>query len=223
MRPRQIRAETRAGGARPPDGYRLRFALELDGLEGLVFELRLRRSVRLLSDRNAADRGDALEARGGVHDVAGHDALAGLGARPERHHGLTGRDADADLQPEAWIGLVHLFDRFDRAQGAPHRPLGVVFVGDRSPIHGHDGVADEFLDRPAVALDLLANPRVVGPQARANVLRIGLVGRGREVDEVAEQHRDDLPLLGQHVRQSSLRDGTRPARRRRCGASARPP
>src|SRR5207253_3282223 len=45
-------------------------------------------------------------------------------------------------------------------------------------------------------LDLVLHPRVVRTQNRAHVFRISTVGAVREPDEVDEEHRYDLPLLG---------------------------
>ena len=77
----------------------------------------------------------------------------------------------------------------------PHRPLGVVLVRHGSAEGGHDRVADELLDRAAVALDLLPQAGVVGTDARAHVLGVLLLGGGGEADQVAEEDGDDLPLL----------------------------
>ena len=63
------------------------------------------------------------------------------------------------------------------------------------PEHGHDGVADELLDRPAEPLDVGLHALVVRAQRRADVLRIGPVRAIREADEIDEQHRYDLALL----------------------------
>ncbi len=51
-----------------------------------------------LADGDAHRRGGALEARGGVHGVAGEKALAGAGGDVQAHHGEAGVDADAGLE-----------------------------------------------------------------------------------------------------------------------------
>ena len=58
----------------------------------------------------------------------------------------------------------------------------------------HHRVADELLDRAAVALELGAHALVVGAEYRLDVLGIERLGLRREPDEVAEDDRDDLPL-----------------------------
>ena len=47
-------------------------------------------------------------------------------------------------------------DRVDEVEGGPDGPLGIVLVRDRRAPHRHDRVADELLDRAAVATDDLA-------------------------------------------------------------------
>jgi hypothetical protein len=59
----------------------------------------------------------------------------------------------------------------------------------------HHGIADELLDRAAEPLELLLQPGVVGSENRGDVLRIHLLGLRREADEIAEERRNDLPLL----------------------------
>ena len=59
---------------------------------------------------------------------------------------------------------------------------------------GHHRVADEFLDGPAVALELGAQPLVVGPQNCVDILRVQRFGARCEADEIGEQHRNDLAL-----------------------------
>jgi len=95
---------------------------------------------------------------------------------------------DAELQPFV-LGPVPDGER------GPHRALGVVAVGDRRAEDAHDGIADELLDAPAVALELSPNAFVVGNEERPHVLRVELLGAGGEPDEIDEQHRDDSPFL----------------------------
>ena len=92
--------------------------------------------------------------------------------------------------------LVQLGDRLGDAERGPHRALGVVLVRHGSPEHGHDRVADELLDRAPEALDLPLEAGVIGGERGAYVLGIGVVGARSEADQVDEQDRDDLALLG---------------------------
>src|SRR6059058_126413 len=49
------------------------------------------------------------------------------------------------------------------------------------------GITDELLDRSAERLDLAADPREVGRQDRAHILRVELLGPSREPDEVGKE------------------------------------
>jgi hypothetical protein len=151
--------------------------------------------VRLLTDRDPVHRGGTLDASGRVDDVAGDESLPLLRVGADRDHRLAGINAHPHLQVEIRIGPVQLRDRFEDAQSGPYRPLDVVLVGHRSPESGHDGVTDELLDRAAAALDLLTQAGMVGADSGAHVLRILLLGGSRETHQVAEEDRDDLPLL----------------------------
>ena len=105
-------------------------------------------SLGRLADEHGPGRGRGLEPRGGVDEVAGDHALV---RRPERDGGLAGQDARTRLQP--WVDGP---DRIDELETGADAPLGVVLVGDRGAPDRHHGVADELLDRAAVALDDVA-------------------------------------------------------------------
>jgi hypothetical protein len=117
--------------------------------------------------------------------------------RPQRRAsaspGLAGVDPDPDRQVQA-LGLLQPLERLQDPKAGAHSALGVVLVRDRGAEHGHDRVADELLNRAAVALDVGAQERVVRAHGREYVLRIGGLRARREPDEVAEQDRDDLAL-----------------------------
>ena len=117
------------------------------------------------------------------------------GAGAQRDHGFAGVHRAAHGELEAGVLVVELVDRSEDAQRSAHSSLRIVLVRDRRAEDRHHRVADELLDRPAEALDLQFHARVVGPQARANVLGIGLLGSRGEPDQVDEQDGDDLALL----------------------------
>ena len=143
-----------------------------------------------LPDQDAVDRCVRLEPRRRVDDVAGDHALALLRPRAERDERLPGVDADTELE----LGLLVEDPVADR-ECCSHRALGVVVVRDRGAEHGHHGVADELLDRAPEALELVAQPRMVGPEQRAHLLGIHALGARGEADEVGEEDGDDLALL----------------------------
>ena len=125
--------------------------------------------------------------RGRVDNVARGHALAGVRARVERDQRLARRDPDAEL--EAFVDC----EVADRERCA-HRPLGIVLVCGRRAEERHDGVADELLDRPAVALELVPDACVVRAKDRLDVLGVERLRPRGEADEVAEDHGDDLAL-----------------------------
>ena len=83
-----------------------------------------------------------------VDEVARDHALV---RRAEGDGRLAGQDAGArlDRRPQGPDGV-------DELESGPDRALGVVLVGRRRAPHGHDRVADELLDRAAVARDDVA-------------------------------------------------------------------
>ena len=93
------------------------------------------------------------------------------------------------------IRLVELRDRRPDLERRADRAFRVVLVRDRRPEQRHDGIPDELLDRPSVALELVLQPGVVGLEHRADVLGVERLGSAREPDEVGEEHGDDLALL----------------------------
>jgi hypothetical protein len=107
-----------------------------------------RRPEGRLADKDPVRRRRRLQPRGRVDDVARRHAFAFGRASPECHQGLAGRHGDPYLQLTLLDGPVA-----DRERGA-HGPDGVVLVRRRSPEERHHRVADELLDRSAVALEL---------------------------------------------------------------------
>ena len=65
---------------------------------------------------------------------------------------LAAGDADVHVQVAAGLGRERRHGVADGQRG-PHRPLGVVAVGDRRAEHRHDAVADVLVDPAAVLLD----------------------------------------------------------------------
>ena len=64
-------------------------------------------------------------------------------------------------------------------------------VRDRRAPDGHDGVADELLDRAAVALDERARGVEVAREELADVLGVATLGERGEADEVGEEDGDE--------------------------------
>ena len=94
----------------------------------------------------------------------------------------------------AWISGPSVPHRVGQLERRANGPLGVVLVrGGRAP-HRHDRVADELLDRAAVARDHVARDGAVALEGVAHLLGVALLGERREADEVGEQDGDEAPL-----------------------------
>jgi hypothetical protein len=186
-------AEAASGRHCPPDRQGLRLALDPHVGERLVVEQLAGRRPGRLADHHPADRRHPFQTGGGVDHVADHSF--GFPASTEGHDRLAGGEADPDRQIEIRLLAVQLLDRLRHRERAPHRPLGVVLVA-RDAEHRHNPVADELVDHPPEPFGLAAEAHVVGPKACPDVLGIGPVGAGGETGQVAEQHGDDLALLG---------------------------
>ena len=175
--------------------------------EGLPLELLLghrveddrprRGPARRLADEHAAGRSGALEAGCGVDDVTGDDALA---RRAHGHSTLARRDPSpgGKAEPER-------ANPFDKLQRRSHRPFGVILLRNGRAPDRHHGVADELLNGPAMPADHGTRQVDVARERVADLLRVPVLGKRREADEVDEQDRD----------QAALRDRTT---RRRRGA-----
>ena len=71
-----------------------------------------------------------------------------------------------------------------------HRPLGVVGPGDRRPPEGDDGVADELVDRAAMAEHDVAHLVEIGVEQVRKLLRRDRVAELGEALEIGEQGED---------------------------------
>ena len=107
----------------------------------------------------------------------------------DRHRCLAGHDTHPGVDHRAQSAHAA-----DDLQGGPHGALGVVLVAGRGAPDCHHGVADELLDRAAVALDDPAGQVEVARQQVADLLRVPVLGDRREAHEVGEEDRDDAPL-----------------------------
>ncbi len=118
------------------------------------------------------------------------------GRAPERHHRLARVDPDPHLQRQARDPAAFSSSIASKIRN----PALTARSASSSCATGAPNTAitaspDELLHRPAVALELRAQPRVVRPDPRPHILRVRLLRGGRETDQVTEQDRDDLPLL----------------------------
>ena len=128
-------------------------------------------------------RRDGLQPTRGVDEVAGDHALV---RGTERHGRFAGQHAGPRLDPRPEGA-----DRVDEFKPGSDGSLGVVLVGGRRAPDRHHGIADELLDRPAVAGDDVMRQIEVPTQQLAGVLGVPSFRKGREPDEIGEQDADD--------------------------------
>ena len=128
-----------------------------DLLSGRLERDRGRRGpLRRLADEHGARGGDRLETGRRVDEIAGHHPLV---RGPEGDRGLAGQDSGPGLDRR-----TQRPDGVDELEACPNGSLGVVLVRRWRAPDGHDRVADELLDRPAVPLDDVAGQVEVAGQ-----------------------------------------------------------
>jgi hypothetical protein len=135
-----------------------------------------------------------LEPGGKVGHLPGHHELPrwlGYG------HGLTGRDAHAQVEAGAILLLEHgvqLAKTLPHRNGCPCRPLGIVFMHLRHTKNRHDRVACVLLHDTTKGANLLSHFLEEGRKERAELFRVPPHHLGG-TSKVSEQHRDELALL----------------------------
>jgi len=167
---------------------------------------RIRGLLRLLTDEDRARRGHALEARCGVHDVARDKTLVG-GTDGDRS--FSGQHSGSCLDPG-----TERPDAVDQVQRGADGSFGVVVMRDRRAPDGHHGVADELLDRPAIAADDLLALLEIARQEFADGFGVTALGERREPDEIGEQDRHQATLRNGRWASGDARVGARRARGR---------
>ena len=197
----------------PPQRREALFALQLERARLLEDNCVLGRAAGRLADVHGAGRRARLDARRGVDEIAGNHALS-LGAdrdgRFAREHAGTGAKlVGAHLVAERG-------DRGDQVECCAHCALGVVLGRGRRPPHGHDGVADELLDGPAVHADDPPADVEVAREELAHLLGVARLGQRSEAHEVGEEDGDEAPLC----RRLRPDDGRRLGRERSAAVAA---
>ena len=166
----------------------LGLALELVHASVAVGDRRRRRRAGRLVDITAPRRGRGLDAGGGVDAIADDQSFLSRGrGRAAGHH------SDAGLKPGPVLGAVG-GDGGDELEAGADGTLRVVLLRDRGSPHGHDRIADELLDRPAVPRHDRPGELEVAGEELAHLLGVAFFGKGRESDQVAKKDRD-MPEL----------------------------
>ena len=176
-----------------PQLDRLGLSLELVDTGILVDDRGLGGMPGRFPDKDRPNWRSRLDPGRGVHEIAGHHPLS---ARAHGDRCLPGQDPGTGAQ----ICDPNLFpqcgDGGREVEGRADRPLGVVLVGGGRAPDCHDGIADELLDRSAIALDELAAGLKVTRQQVSNLLSIPALAHAGEPDQVGEQDRNHAPFGG---------------------------
>ena len=131
-----------------------------------------------------------------VHRVARYERLPrrGIGRHDlPRIHPDAGPDPGSPPALELHVQGVQRRLHVDRRAD---RPEGVVLMNLRNAEHRHHGVADELLDRPAVAFDHRAHLGEVALDDLAERLGVELLAQRGRARDVAEQDGDRLSGRG---------------------------
>ena len=221
-----------ANGDQPERGDGLGLALERQRRDRLDLDLVARKAVGQRPDDDLATTRRLLEPSRRVDRVAGDQPLPGAGVTGDD---LAGVDPDVVVQlhaPRRAELVIQGRQRRLHREGRPERTQGVVLVADRQAEDGHDRVADELLDRPAMPVqgdphgleiaghDLLERLRVGRPTRQRHGLRIGEHDR-HGLAAVADGDRR-APARPRTCRSARRRPGS-PRRRSRTAAARRPP
>jgi hypothetical protein len=199
--PLSASGSVRAHRGEPVRRHALRLPLQLERLDGLNVDEVAHEPMRELAEEHLACTGGLLEPGGDVDRVAGDEPLpAGRVARDD----LARVHARAVDEPDAVAALevvVQLLERALHARRCADGSERVVLVQLGQPEDRHHRVADELLDRAAVALELGAHGVEVPRHHLAQRLRVERLPEARRAFQVGEDDRDRLPnLLVRHHR-----------------------
>jgi hypothetical protein len=131
---------------------------------------------------------------GSRHGIPGHDLLIAYTG----HH-LAGVQANPTCECHS---VVTIEIRVESGEGGSHLgcgangPKGIVLVRLGDPEYGHDGVADELLNRRSVRLEHRLHSLEVTRHHVSQGFGIESFAKGRRAGHVAEHDRDRLANLG---------------------------
>ena len=79
---------------------------------------------------------------------------------------------------------------FLNGERTANRVQGIIFASDGRPKERHESIAAKFVERPPEFKDGVDDERQIAIEDVDDVLRIELLGEGREAAKIAEQNRD---------------------------------
>jgi len=174
----------------------LGFPLERKRLDEVDLDRPPRETARLLADQDLARLRSLLEPRGNVDRISCRKPLLRAG------DDLSCVDTGANLQRDPVVAFELVIERAERVAElgcGTYGTEGIVLVHRRYPEDGHDCVADELLDRFAMALEASSRRLEVARHHPAQRLGVELLAECRRAGHVREQDRHrlaDLPRGG---------------------------
>ena len=176
--------------------------------------------VRGLAGQDLAGLGGRLQPGGGVHDRAGDEELPGgpapVAASPDS---MPTRTSSGSARPRAWPSRRRRSRIASPARTARSASSSCTV---RQAEDRHDRVADELLRPAAQGLQLLGRGVEEPAEHLAGAFGVEALGEAGGVDQVGEQHRDHLALLGAERRADERRRSSGRTERPRGAARRRP-
>src|SRR5439155_10763869 len=134
---------------------------------------------------------------------------------------LAAADAQSDRQALAECAVFP--DPIPELECCSHCPRGIVTMRHGQSEDGHDRVADELLERPAVGLDDLRCDREITGHECADVFGVEAFPEAGRADSVSEEDRDQPAFFGHRPRSPSATALITPAWYARQGGRPRVP
>src|SRR5687768_5728005 len=99
--------------------------------------------------------GESLDPACEVHRIADRGVIEPIGRADAADHRAAGVDADADIEAGAETAelAAQLLQRIGHLQRCRDRPGGMIGISGGRPPEGHDRIADELVERAAMAED----------------------------------------------------------------------
>ena len=206
VRPGQIRPEPRPRRLRVEDPDRLRLPLQRRGLQLLVVEHHRGRLIGRKADRDTHLRRDRLQPRRGVDRIPRQHPLPQPRTRTQTHQRLAGVHPHPQPQRRA-ADRLQLLRALHDPQPARTARSGSSSCAAGTPNTPTTASPMNFSTTPPCASIRARAISAYADQHPVHVLRIRLLRRRREPDQIAEQHRHDLPLLRHQTAGSRSKSG----------------
>ncbi|MNF69301.1 hypothetical protein D3C84_511760 [compost metagenome] len=175
-------------------------AFDLGGPQSLEFEITLRQLVGGLAHQDRRGCGDSLHPGRNVDRVPDRIVIGVQIVRADRtHDDLSGMDADADLQRNAFLqanAVAMSAYRLLHAQCRIQRPLRMILMGDGGAEQREDAIAQRLGHVAFVVVDGFHHQRDDGLDQALGLFRIEVMDQRRGTGHVGKKCRDGFTLTG---------------------------